>query len=205
MNGVSDRSNGYAPGRARRERILDAAILAFGQSGFHTATLADIARACGISRPGLLHHFDSKEALLTAVLERRDRIDSDTFMTATARSITPLQAIVDIMSENAKTPGLTELYAVLSAEATNPQHPAHDYFASLYGRLRVDLGEALEEMRASGALAADTPVTDLANELIALKDGLTLQALLRPGTIDPAAALARAIRRLTGVDVTAGR
>lgn len=203
MNRVTDRSNGYAPGRARRERILDAAIVAFGQSGFHTATLAEIARACGISRPGLLHHFDSKEALLTAVLERRDQIDSATFLTATARSISPLQAIVDIVAENAKTPGLTELYAVLSAEATNPQHPAHDYFTSLYGRLRVNLREALEDMCSSGALAIDAPVSDLADEIIALKDGLALQALLQPTVIDPAAALARAITRLTGVEVAA--
>ncbi|UUT36135.1 TetR/AcrR family transcriptional regulator [Microbacterium elymi] len=200
---MADRSNGYAPGRARRERLLDAAIAAFGQSGFHTATLTDIARACGISRPGLLHHFDSKEALLTAVLERRDQIDAEIFITAIDRSSSPLQAIVDIATANSKTTGLTELFAVLSAEATNPQHPAHDYFVALYTRLRTDLAAALEAMRAAGELPADQSPTELANELIALKDGFALQSLLQPTAVQPATALAAAIKRLTGVTVTA--
>jgi len=203
MGRVPDRSNGYATGRARRERLLDAAIAAFGQSGFHTATLADIARACGISRPGLLHHFDSKEALLTAVLERRDQIDAEIFTSAIARSASPLQAIVDITISNAETKGLTELFAVLSAEATNPQHPAHDYFVALYARLRTNLAEALEVMRAAGELRADVSPVALANELIALKDGFALQALLQPDALQPATALAVAIERLTGVAVSA--
>ena len=202
---MADRSNGYVTGRARRQRLLDAAIAAFGQSGFHTATLAEIARACGISRPGLLHHFDSKEALLTAVLERRDQIDGEAFTAAIARSTSPLQALVDITAENAKTPGLTELYAVLSAEATNPRHPAHEYFATLYGRLRANLTEALEAMRTAGELPAHLSADELASEIIALKDGLSLQALLLPGTMHPAAALATAIERLTGVAVSATR
>lgn len=202
---VGDRSNGYATGRARRERLLDAAVTAFGQSGFHTATLAEIARACGISRPGLLHHFDSKEALLTAVLARRDQIDSDTFTAAVARSTSPLQALVDITAENTKTIGLTELYAVLSAEATNPRHPAHDYFATLYGRLRASLAGALASMQSAGALPGRILAPELARELIALKDGLSLQWLLDPAAAPPAVALAVAVERLTGVAVTAPR
>jgi AcrR family transcriptional regulator len=53
-----------------RHRILDAAerlILADGVPGL---TIARAAAEAGVSKGGLLHHFGSKEALLTALLER---------------------------------------------------------------------------------------------------------------------------------------
>lgn len=55
---------------ATPERILEAAELAFADHGFARATLADIARRAGIRRPSLLYHFESKEKLYTAVVER---------------------------------------------------------------------------------------------------------------------------------------
>ncbi|MDQ2714321.1 MAG: TetR/AcrR family transcriptional regulator [Chloroflexota bacterium] len=55
----------------RREQIIDAALRIFSQKGFLKATNKDIARAAGIT-PGLIYYyFDSKEALLQAILETR--------------------------------------------------------------------------------------------------------------------------------------
>jgi AcrR family transcriptional regulator len=197
---MGDRSNGYASGRARRTQIIDAAVAAFGRAGFSGATMSDIATACGISRPGLLHHFESKEALLTAVLGRRDAVDRETF----TRVGSPLQALVDITASNAQTPGIMELYTVLSAEAVAVDHPARDYFVSLYERLLADLGDALAVAQDDGELRRDLDPYELARDLIAVRDGLMLQAALRaPQGIDPAAELARFIRRHVGADVRA--
>ena len=52
------------------ERILDAAEAAFGEHTYADARLADIARVAGVRRPSLLYHFESKELLHTAVVER---------------------------------------------------------------------------------------------------------------------------------------
>lgn len=55
----------------RREQIIDAAMRVFAQKGFLRATNKDIAREAGIT-PGLIYYyFESKEALLTAILETR--------------------------------------------------------------------------------------------------------------------------------------
>src|SRR5204863_9317244 len=55
----------------RREQIVDAAIRVFSEKGFARATNKDIAREAGIT-PGLIYYyFESKEALLTAILEMR--------------------------------------------------------------------------------------------------------------------------------------
>src|SRR5437773_1213353 len=55
----------------RREQILDAAIRVFSEKGFVRATNKDIGREAGIT-PGLIYHyFESKEALLQAIVEMR--------------------------------------------------------------------------------------------------------------------------------------
>jgi AcrR family transcriptional regulator len=52
------------------ERVLLAGVDAFARDGFTRTTLADVARAAGISRPSLLHHFPTKEALYAEVVTR---------------------------------------------------------------------------------------------------------------------------------------
>lgn len=55
---------------ATSERILDAAADVFGEQGFASARLGDIAGLVGIRRPSLLYHFSTKEALYEAVVVR---------------------------------------------------------------------------------------------------------------------------------------
>src|SRR3712207_6803592 len=52
----------------RRESILAAALAEFSAKGFRGATIKSIAEAAGISTGLLYWYFDSKEALLQAVL-----------------------------------------------------------------------------------------------------------------------------------------
>jgi AcrR family transcriptional regulator len=55
----------------RRAQILDAAMRAFAQKGFSRATNKIIAQEANIT-PGLIYHyFESKEALLKAIIEER--------------------------------------------------------------------------------------------------------------------------------------
>jgi AcrR family transcriptional regulator len=49
--------------------ILKAARAAFGKRGFAATTIGSIADACGIAKGAVYHHFASKEALFTAVIE----------------------------------------------------------------------------------------------------------------------------------------
>jgi hypothetical protein len=48
----------------------------------------------------------------------------------------------------------TWLPTVLSAEATSPDHPAHDFFAARYTRVRTALGQGASD-RALGPAAGD--------------------------------------------------
>jgi len=53
-----------------RTRILDAAMLVFRRQGFRRSSIEQAAEAAGLTRQALYHHFDSKEALFRAVIER---------------------------------------------------------------------------------------------------------------------------------------
>ena len=53
--------------------ILSAACALFAQQGYMRASIADLADACKLSRGALYHYFDSKEAILFAILDAHVR------------------------------------------------------------------------------------------------------------------------------------
>ena len=53
-----------------RDRIVDAAMTVFRRHGFRRSSIEQAAEAAGLTRQALYHHFDSKEALFRAVIER---------------------------------------------------------------------------------------------------------------------------------------
>src|SRR5579872_168607 len=52
------------------DRILSAAENVFARFGFRRASMSQIAEEAGLTRQALYHHFESKEALFRAVIER---------------------------------------------------------------------------------------------------------------------------------------
>ena len=56
---------------ARPEEILDAALAEFTERGFDAARMEDIARRAGLSKAGVYLYFQSKEALLKALIEAK--------------------------------------------------------------------------------------------------------------------------------------
>ena len=181
---------GYAKGDARREHILEVATEIFGTQGYRAATMLQIAAACDISRTGLLHHFPTKESLLEAVLARRDAAGQDTpEPAADSDPRARLRRILAVVEHNATQPRIVNLFSVLSAEAGERSHPAHDYFVQRYNHLPAQLEDACRTLSATGQLTAGVDPDALAVEIIALMDGLQVQWVLAPQDIDMAAIL----------------
>jgi len=63
------RATSSGPEPDLRTRILDASRTLFAARGFDGTTVQHIADACGVSKPGVLHHFRSKDAIRQAVLD----------------------------------------------------------------------------------------------------------------------------------------
>ncbi|GAA2749982.1 TetR/AcrR family transcriptional regulator [Amnibacterium kyonggiense] len=177
---------GYAKGRAKRAEIIERATALFGEVGYRGASLREIASRCGISHPGLLHHFATKEALLIAVLEHRDEQDIAQFFTPPVRGVAQLRRVVELARRNEGRRGIVELYTVLSAEATAADHPAHAYFVRRYRASRAEMRESYEQAREDGALRDGVDPDVAARELVAVMDGLQVQWLLDGCTSDMA-------------------
>jgi AcrR family transcriptional regulator len=179
---MTARAEGYATGRARRDQIVESATELFARVGYRHATILQIAQHVGISRTGLLHHFASKEALLEAVLARRDAEDMARFRPSAddGTGLATMRAWVELSRYNASVPHLVSLYAVLSAEACDPRHPAHDYFAQRYARTVGGFERVLTKAAAAGLLVPGTDPAVEARALVALMDGLQIQWLLDP-------------------------
>jgi AcrR family transcriptional regulator len=56
-------------GARTRQLLLDAALGQFAERGFHATAVDDIARAAGVSRATLYQYFDSREQIVTELLE----------------------------------------------------------------------------------------------------------------------------------------
>jgi AcrR family transcriptional regulator len=66
----SDAPAGPLPRAERQEAILRGAATAFAQTGYAATSMEDIAAASGITKLIVYRHFDSKEGLYRAVLQR---------------------------------------------------------------------------------------------------------------------------------------
>jgi TetR/AcrR family fatty acid metabolism transcriptional regulator len=84
----------------RREQILKAAEQVFAEKGFHTATMAEIAKGAGLSEPTLYEYFSSKEQLLfTIPLETSRKLGEliDFHLAMTKGTANKLRAIIYIL------------------------------------------------------------------------------------------------------------
>jgi len=80
-------------GNSTRQHVLSVATRLFAQSGFGPVSIETVLIEARISRGALYHHFASKEALFTAVLESEEARIAAT-VTAVARDArTPLAAL----------------------------------------------------------------------------------------------------------------
>jgi len=56
-----------ASSEEKRRQILDAAVRAFAQKGYHACRVSDIAEEAGVAYGLVYHYFESKEAVLEAI------------------------------------------------------------------------------------------------------------------------------------------
>lgn len=171
---TTGRRGSYAKGVAKREAILDAALPVFGQSGFHGASLREIARQCGVSHQSLQHYFATKEDLLLAVLRRRDERLRRHFDDASGMR---LGELLDLAEYNVEVPGVIQLFNTASAESTSPEHPAHDYYADFYEQIVESTSRYLAVAERRGLLAPGFTAETAARVVLAVQDGLQLQWL----------------------------
>ena len=201
------------PGRPRagsedkRARILNEAVVLFGEHGYAGTSLADIANAADISKAGLLHHFSSKDELFCKVLERRDREDAlsilvespagegdtveapvdtvgnlDTLDVAGVSDLDGnpwalLERYIELLERNVAHRDLTAIYTATAVSVLDAEHPAHRWMANHLNAAVERFESSFEAGKAAGLVDPQMPSRLVARSLVALIDGLQLQWL----------------------------
>lgn len=177
----------YAKSAGRRRSIVAAAFDVFAARGYRGGTLQEVADSVGMSQTSLLHYFPTKRHLLLAVLDLRDELGRAEGPAVHERDF-PTR-VVDRARLNEEVPTLIELYAVLAGEAMTTDHPARDYFADRFDRLRHEYVGQLRTLHAEGRLRDGVDIERAAATILALWDGIQAQWLL-DRSIDMPACLA---------------
>ena len=193
-----------ARGAAARDRVVRSALQAYATNGYSGSSLAGIAAAAGLTTAGLLHHFPSKEELLVAILQERDRMDGERFHLRGFVGLGALDALVQLVEANESTPGLVRAFTVLMGESAAEDHPAGQWFRERYPRRRDNLAAALRAGIDRDEIRSDTDCDAVAAEIIAMMDGLQVQWVLDPERVDMARLFAHyigTVRRAVQVTV----
>lgn len=167
----------YRNGVESRRRIIDGAIGVFAERGYGGGSLRQIADAVGAPASQIIALFGNKNGLLIAVLDHWDnqQVDDDS-----EHGLAYIEALRTRMQYSFEHPEWVEFFTTLSAEATAPAHPAHEYFVSRYesvtDRLQAEI-EAASRAEEIGAVTG-AEARHEARRLSAMMDGLQLQWLL---------------------------
>jgi AcrR family transcriptional regulator len=165
-----------AKGEDRRRLILAAAQRLLTRNGARGTTLGQIAQAAGVSPAGLLHHFESKEQLLNAVLDVRDA-DDDEHGDRQGDIIEELERVIERFS---RSPDLIGTFSVLRMENIDPEAPLHDRFLYRY-RAAVDtLVQGIRREQRTGRYRPDVDPVLKATEIVAFLNGIETSWLLDP-------------------------
>lgn len=107
-----------------RAQILDAAERRLRDAGPAAIRLQDVAADVGISHPAVLHHFESRDGLLTAVVERAiERLQADLARVigeAPSRGASDGAALFEIVAETLFEKGHARLIAWLLLSGYDP-------------------------------------------------------------------------------------
>jgi len=173
-----NRRGTYAKGAAKREEILVVALEVVAKRGCRKATLSEIAERVGLTQPGLTHHFSSREELFQEVLRARDTRDHAEYNPPNRG----FDGFLAVMRHNMEVPGLVQLYAEFAAEASIPDHPAHDFFVERYAWVRGVIAAAIGRSQEQGEMGLDLDVAEAADLIVVAADGLQVQWLHDPTT-----------------------
>lgn len=84
--------------RLGREHILDTAESLFTKHGYKSASIREIARACGVTNAAIYYHFPDKESLFLEVMQRHAENLRDCMMRVAEEAESPREKVIAILN-----------------------------------------------------------------------------------------------------------
>ena len=170
----------YAKGIVHRQQILSAALELFARQGYEASTLSAIAKSAGITREAVRHYFGSRDDVFLAIIDAQDAAGHEH---APSSDEDLFYQIVKNASRNSAIPGLSALYATLTARAVIEQDsPTSRSLKRRMSQLRSEIAEGIRRSQEVGIIRNDITPETLAAIILATADGLTTQSALPDAT-----------------------
>jgi len=193
------------PKKRRREetrrKLLDAALPVFARNGFERATVDEIVREAGFSKGAFYVHFEAKEDLFWAMLEERISRQQEAFLQSLDENRTVeenIQALLTtVFAIFRRDQQWSALFIEFAAHASR-NDKVRERLASMYHNWRSFTVETLKEGRAMGRVRSDIDIEFVATVMIALIEGMLMQARLAPDVLRPEDAIEPLSRLIAG-------
>ncbi len=154
----------------------------FARFGYHKTTVSEIAQAAGVTTGALFHHFETKEALLDAVIEwlaRGIRAYGEHLAKVEHPSSRTISATLSLMcSHYEKYPEATICLAILATEFSGSHHGVEERIRAVY-ELFV---EALVPILSAHPQVKNPRATAIA--FMGAVQGIAIQAIMREREVD---------------------
>lgn len=169
----------------RRREIADAALNLIAEAGIGAVTFRGLAAASGWS-PGVLgHYFQDRHDILTAALDRAAELSADR-QRAIAETMQGRQALEAVLEEelpiDSRRLALTRVFVFFYAEAATDDRTREMIDAHLR-RWRRLTEAVVKEAQSLGDIDAHLSPPEVAADLVAFVDGLSIQALFNQNVL----------------------
>lgn len=165
----------------RRREILQAACRAIAERGFAAVRISDIAARANTSTGTVHYYFANKQDVLHQALRFAFEKSLSRQLNEMDRLSSARDRLVRLIELNLPhDPEVIEEWVVwmefwIEALHRPEMRPVNE---ELYGHWRRIVSDIISEGQATGEFASESHAADLANEFVALMDGLAIQVLL---------------------------
>lgn len=161
-----------------RERIIQAAVESFTQTGYDKTKMDDIARRLGLSKGTIYLYFKSKEELFVAICEHNikesDKEDAELFVKKENIASDAEQIYNNIRRREQGNDRV--LLEMVTESARNPK--LKKAMAELHSKVHKHVEGNIQKKIDEGFLRKDADAASLAIALVALYDGLAINRML---------------------------
>jgi AcrR family transcriptional regulator len=197
MGKVTGARGSYAKTKERRRDIAEATLAVVIEKGHRAVVTAEVARRTGLSEPGVLYHYPSKDELLIAALQYFDDVQLSALPNGESVQQAPARAAAGVRRTN-----ILRLHTAMAGEASDPAHPAHEYFKERSRRSNKLMADSIRQLQAEGVVDASIDAERASRVIHAVWEGLQIQWLAEP-SFDMGDELASLIAALLGPDALA--
>ena len=165
---------------SRKQHLVDTALRLFYEHGIHAVGINQVLLESGVAKQTLYNHFQSKDSLVEAAVDRRDTLFFSWLEQRVDRQPPGRAALLEVFDAlddwfNNRVPTLQRFYGCFfintCGEYSDPGHPVHQRCAAHKTRVFNLLMTHAEAVRAPGESAEQ-----LANALFFLKEGAIIKA-----------------------------